>query len=513
MSVPTFLTRRPLLALLALALLLGLSFQGTRGLWEPDEGRYTNVALQMLHSGDYISLRRNEESLHFTKPPVTYWTIAASVTAFGRNEWAVRLPMALAYVLTVLLLLRMGKSFVPDKPWLPALIYATSPVPFLASNSVNTDTMLAMTEALAVMCYAHYRFGGGSIRWLDAMWAAFGLAFMTKGPPSLLPLLAIVAFELIQSRSARNEAAANLSDARAPGGWRLLRPLGLLAFAVVGFTWYIVVIRRHPGLLDYFLGHEVYARIATDKLRRFPQWYGPFLVYLPTLLVGSLPWLAMALVGIRKRAWRDMTADLRFLWVWFALPLLVFSLARSRLPLYVLPLFAPLALLLGKQLASRRWPAAALWLLALWLLLLLSIKFWAASVHVTDKDGRVFAHQLVPLLPDRPGQLLFVEDMTRNSLNLYLDTDIKRLSFKPQPKMMSDSSYDQTVAQELAAHEDGRVFIMKNEVEQYFLDAVREGGKQPIRLGTIGDAKGRKHRDRVVYTLVGDFPRADPAPY
>ena len=510
MSFLTFFSRRPLACLLALALLLSLSFQGTRGLWEPDEGRYTNVALQMLHSGDYISLRRNEEALHFTKPPVTYWAIAASVSAFGRNEWAVRLPIALAFVLTVLLVFRMGKSFVPDKPWLPALIYATSPVPFFASNTVNTDTMLAMTEALAVMCYAHYRFGGGGVRWLDAMWAAFGLAFMTKGPPSLLPLLAIVAFEVIQSRSAQSGASVQPAGQAVGGGLRLLRPLGLLAFALVGFTWYVVVIRRHPGLLDYFLGHEVYARIATDKLRRFPEWYGPFLVYLPTLLAGSLPWLVMALVGIRKRAWRDMPADLRFLWLWFALPLLIFSLARSRLPLYVLPLFAPLALLLGQRLAMRRWPLSALWLLLPWVLLLLSIKFWASAIHVTDKDGRIFANQLVPMLPGRPGELLFVEDMTRNGLNLYLDTDIERLSFKPQPMMMSDSSYDQTVAEELAEDENGRVFIMKQEVERYFLDAVRESGEQPMRLGSIADARGRKQRDRVVYTLVGDFPRAQP---
>lgn len=507
MSLPRFFSRRPLLALLALALLLGLSFQGSRGLWEPDEGRYTNVALQMLHSGDFISLRRNEEALHFTKPPVTYWTIAASVATFGRTEWAVRLPIALAFALTVVLVFRLGKSFVPDKPWLPALIYATSPVPFLASNTVNTDSMLALMETLSVLCYAQYRFGGGSARWLDAMWAAFGLAFMTKGPPSLLPLLAIVAFELVQARSAQKLAGADPAAGPMRGGLGLFRPWGLLLFAVIGFTWYLVVIRRHPGLLDYFLGHEVYARIATAELKRFPEWYGPLVVYLPTLVAGSIPWLVLALIGIRKRAWQDMPADLRFLWIWFALPLLIFCLARSRLPLYVLPLFAPLALLLGKRLASRQWWWYAPWLLLLWVVILLGVKLWAAN-YVTDKDGRVFAQQLLPMLPGQPRELLFVEDMTRNGLNLYLDTDIERLSFKPQPTRMSDSSYDQTLAAEFAEQEDGRVFIMKLEVERYFLDAAREMNKTPVRLGTIADANGRKHRDRVVYTVAGDFPRA-----
>ena len=503
MSVTDLVRRRPLLAIFALALLLGLAFQGTRGLWEPDEGRYTNVALQMLHSGDFISLHRNEEALHFTKPPVTYWAIAGSVLTFGRNEWAVRLPMALAFVFTVLLVYQLGKRFVPDKPWLPALIYATSPVPFLAANSVNTDTVLAATEALAVFCYVRERFGAGSPRWLDAMWAAFGLAFLTKGPPSLLPLLAIVAFELSQRRG----------DASRPRPRRLLRPLGLLAFAVVGFGWFLVVIRLHPGLLDYFLGHEVYARIATNQLKRFPQWYGPFVVYLPTLLVGCLPWLIAALPTLRARwtARAPIPEPLRFLWFWMALPLLVFCLSRSRLPLYLLPLFVPLSLLLGRALAGLRWSRTSWALLATWIVLLLGLKYWVAAHYPTDKDARTFAAQLAPMLPGHPDHLMFVEDMTRNGLNLYFDSDIQRLSFKPQPKMMSDSSYDQTLSSALARDKHQRVFIMKREVEVYFLNDLRAAGKTPIRLGALPDIHGRKQRERVVYTLAGDFPAA-PAP-
>ena len=493
LAATAFFHRRPFLSVVALALFLGLMFQGTRGLWEPDEGRYTNVALQMLHTGDFISLRRNEEALHFTKPPVTYWAIAASVIAFGRNEWAVRLPMALAFAFTVALVFQLGKRFVPDKPWLPALIYATSPVPFLAANSVNTDTMLAATEALAVLFYVRERFGHGSLRWLDAMWAGFGLAFLTKGPPALLPLLAIIAFELSQRR-----------------GLRLVRPLGLLAFALIGLGWFAVVIRRHPGLLDYFLGHEVYARIATDKLKRFPQWYGPFVVYLPTLALGSLPWLAAAVPRLRERwqARQPMPEALRFLWFWMALPLLVFCLARSRLPLYLLPLFVPLSLLLGRALSPCRWRPLAIGLLGLWILLLLGAKYYVSAQYVSDKDARTFTEQLAPLLPGHPDQLLFVEDMTRNGLNLYFDSDIERLSFKPMPKMMSDSSYDQTVAEAVAEKRLHRVFIMKREVQGYFLNELRAAGKTPVLLGILPEIRGRSERDRVIYTLAGDFPEA-----
>ncbi|MEO8161061.1 MAG: glycosyltransferase family 39 protein, partial [Arenimonas sp.] len=483
MFLPDLVRRHPLRAIFLLALLLGLAFQGTRGLWEPDEGRYTNVALQMIHGGDFITLRRNETALHFTKPPVTYWAIAASVSAFGRNEWAVRLPMALAYVLTVLVAFRLGQRFVPERPWLPALVYALSPVPFLAANTVNTDTMLAAMEALAVACYASERFAAGNRRWLDAMWAIFGIAFLTKGPPALLPLAAILVFE------------ASQRDARRVLG----RPLGLLAFALFGLGWFAVVIRLHPGLLDYFLGHEVYARIATAELRRFPQWYGPFVVYLPTLLVGMLPWLPMlawrwlrgAGAEHRPGGWRTWSQETRFLLCWLGLPLLVFCLARSRLPLYLLPSFLPLSLLLARALAPWRCSRAAIALLGAWVLGLLGLKYAAAEYWPSDKDAREFADKLEPILPGHPDHLMFVEDMTRNGLNLYFDSDIRRLSFQPEPRMLSDSSYDQTVAEALAEPTRGRVFVLKRKRQADFEAAVRAAGATPLLLGALPEAHAR----------------------
>lgn len=506
--------RHPLRALLALALLLGLAFQGTRGLWEPDEGRYTNVALQMLHSGDFVSLRRNADALHFTKPPLTYWTIAGSVAAFGRSEWAVRLPIALAYVFTVLLAFRLGRTFVPERPWLPALIYATSPVPFLAANTVNTDSMLAAMEALAVACYVHARFGGGSTRWLDAMWAAFGLAFLTKGPPALLPLAAILLFAASER-----------------GAWRVAwRPFGLFAFALLGLGWYALVIRLHPGLLDYFLGHEVYARIATAEHNRFPQWYGPLVVYLPTIVLGTLPWVVMVLWRRHRAAspttlggWRAWPAELRFLLCWLALPLLVFCLARSRLPLYVLPSFLPMVLLLGRALDEMRWRRSVVLLMVAWVLALLGLKYAIAAHYPSDKDARVFAARLEPMLPGHPEHLLFVEDLTRNGLNLYFDSDIRRLSFEPEPKQISDSSYDHTVAEALARPERGRIFVIKRRLAPRFVAAAQAADKTPLLLGVLPESHARlvlegglpvyrfrTEPNRLVYTLAGDFPVPGP---
>jgi 4-amino-4-deoxy-L-arabinose transferase-like glycosyltransferase len=61
-------------------LAFAMAFQGSRAIWNPDEGRYTHVALQMLRSGDWLTPRLHPEGAHFSKPPLTYWAIAASVS-------------------------------------------------------------------------------------------------------------------------------------------------------------------------------------------------------------------------------------------------------------------------------------------------------------------------------------------------------------------------------------------------------------------------------------------------
>ena len=119
-------------------------------MWGPDEGRYSNIALEMVHSGDWLTPKRHPEHTHFAKPPLTYWAIAASVSVFGEHEAALRLPNALSLVATVCLLILLGRRLVPTAPWLPGLIFATSLVPFAAGNLINTDYLLTAFETLAV---------------------------------------------------------------------------------------------------------------------------------------------------------------------------------------------------------------------------------------------------------------------------------------------------------------------------------------------------------------------------
>ena len=81
--------------LLVLTLLTFFFLLGSRSLNEPDEGRYAVIAQEMLETGDWL-VPHFWYVPHLDKPPLTYWSVALSLSVFGHNEWAVRLPSALA---------------------------------------------------------------------------------------------------------------------------------------------------------------------------------------------------------------------------------------------------------------------------------------------------------------------------------------------------------------------------------------------------------------------------------
>lgn len=456
---------------LALAVLAyALAFQGSRGIWEPDEGRYTDIATQMLRSGDFVTPAFNDEVPHFAKPPLVYWAIAGGITVLGWNEWGARLPNALAFTVTIVAVIALGRRVTPRRPWLPALIYATFLVPAIAANAVTTDTLLTMWATLGVLCFVLFWERRDTPRWrppLLATWVCFSLAFLTKGPPGLLPLLAIGAF------------AALAGGRRAFG--RLICPGGVAAFLVVGLGWYIAVSWTHPGLLTYFLHDELVSRVATTIHHRNPQWYGGLWVYGPTLLIGSLPWTWPLLRGLgRSRAtllsrawWRaTLAADpwVVFVALWFLLPLGVFFVSRSRLPLYALPLFAPLALLAARALRTDLGSRRAAALAAAWAVLLLGIR-WGAARIPSPNDSRALAQEVRALAPKQPNEVVFIDSDAVWGLALYLrGAEVENVyTGTPPPGGGFAGREHLTLREELAEREPGALML----VAAPSLDAVR----------------------------------------
>ncbi len=472
------------LPLLVLLCLFALAFQGSRGLFDPDEGRYSMVALRMLETGDWLTPTLNHEVIHPTKPPLFYWSLASSIAVFGRNEWALRLPNALAFVAAAWLVRRLAGRLAPGREDLAAVIQATSLLPFVAANVVTTDTVLTAFEVLGVAAFVELwwgeREGQRTIWWF---WLAFGAAFLTKGPPALLPLLAILAFAIWRG------GPSSVGS--------LLRPGPVVGFAAVALGWFVLEMSRLPGLADYLVGMEVVGRMASPEFNRNASLLHALKTYGPVLLLGSFPWLLTlfrrsGMTTARMRARDD--DRLLFLLLWLLLPLAVFLTARSRLPLYLLPLAPAASLLLACRLPADFLARPRLrWALGAWALALVALKAVSPWVEI-ERDGRRLAAEIRQVAPAPPLEVLWVVERPRFTVGVYLDAEVEWLHLgRNPPASFREPAYQprfESLARELEdpEHLTGRrdqFFLVLPEHVEDFLAEAHGHGLEPRAVGRV----------------------------
>ena len=405
-------THPRLLAFVLLStLLLAAAFQGSRGLFESTEGRYAECARQTRLTGHWGEPVLNGQP-HWTKPPLTYMCIGAGISLLGTSTWAARAFLVPAFVLTVLLVYGLGRLLWGREAALyAAMVYGTSPLPAIAANCVSTDTLLVFWEACSMFLF-WWAVRSGKKRCFLLMWAALGLGFLTKGPVSLMPLFGIIPVHVMLRRRDRSVPA-------------MFSPAGLAVFFVTGFSWYLVEGLKHPGLIRYWLVDEVVKRNLEGKFQRNPEFYYVFLVYLPLLLSGTGPWAvwlffkrkALPLPRGRWRQWlrREAGMEWIFLILSLAVPFLLFSLSTSRLPFYLLPLFIPLSLAVGKGLAwlvagDKLSRGATLRLFSAMIVVLVIVK-GAFALYPSPRDMARLAEPLRPMLEQRPEANVVIFDI------------------------------------------------------------------------------------------------------
>ena len=308
-------------------------------LMESTEGRYGEIAWEMVASGNYLEPFFNGIK-HFHKPPLTYWAIAAGYKLFGINDFGARFFGVIAACLAVVYLYRLALVLLEDARQArdAALIFATSLLFLGVARIVATDIYLTCFTVMAQ--YYLFRRIAGPARRSDAplYGLALGLGFLAKGPIillfTLLPFLVARFFDAGHRRLFSGPETA----------------LATATFALVALPWYIAVMIENPGLLYYFLKVQTVDRVASNRFHRYePHWYflyvfaGTFLPYLFFFLKG-----AVCLRGF------DRSRQVLFLYV--LVPFLVFTLAQSKQPTYILPCYGMAALLAAAALARLSMP-------------------------------------------------------------------------------------------------------------------------------------------------------------
>ena len=318
------------LVIASLAILTGL---GNGTFWEPDEPRFAEATRQMFQRGDFVTPYLNDVP-RFEKPILFYWAQAAAFTAFGANEFAARLPSALAGIGIVLVLYLLGAEIASRRAGLVgALILSTMFrfVTFARIGLTDVPVMFFIVAALYGFVRAVHR---RSTLFLGVvMCRPWNADQRSRRPPAGCHLgVCGVQPRLVAVR-------ARATDRRDDG-----RTRDCLALVCLdgGPAW--------PCVHGLCAGPRNRRRMISEDA--FAPTRG-FFYYFKVWPGDAAPWSALFVASVGWIAWRWSSLDnatrqsIVFAASWFIAVFLLFSLSRSKVPHYVLPAYPAAALVIG----------------------------------------------------------------------------------------------------------------------------------------------------------------------
>ncbi len=299
---------------------------GAGSLWDQDETKYTQVAREILETGDPVTLHINGKPW-FVHPPFYMWLVAATGKAAGFTELTARVWSAAFSVLAVYATILIGRGlFGPRTGVLAGAILAATFQFLVQSRLAVFDTVLLAWMLLAVYAFVRAYQGGHRADYLRFFLFA-GLATLTKGPIGmLLPALVIVPFVAVR---------------RAWHRWREIPwAAGLALYAIVGLSWYAIEAWLHGGaFVSTVLGYYGVGRFVGVVENQAGSWS----YYIPIVLAGGIPWTAFWPAAVVHHFRRRRVDDgSLFVLIWCAVTFVFYSAAGTKLPNYMLPIY-PLA--------------------------------------------------------------------------------------------------------------------------------------------------------------------------
>lgn len=331
---------------------------GAYSLMDVDETRYVAMARDMFHSKDFMTLYLNGEYF-FEKPPLYFWQECLSFALFGGKvtEWTARFPVASLGFIFSMVVYFLSRYFVNRRFGVfTSLILATSLEFIMLAKYAILDIVLTFYIGLAIASYFSVYFCKDNLK--KFFWWAFyiftGLAVMAKGIPGIAIPFGTVFFTSIMAKKFKD----------------IFKPIhiipGMLLFLLIVLPWHILMFKIHNPLFfnEYIIKHHLHRFLNTahNEIGRKQPFYYYFLV----VLWGFIPWIfSMIAVFIYKiKNWSKLHyvekvqkfnfdeldgvhKILSLCWVTAFWIMFFFSLSSTKLATYILPIYFPLAIIVG----------------------------------------------------------------------------------------------------------------------------------------------------------------------
>jgi 4-amino-4-deoxy-L-arabinose transferase-like glycosyltransferase len=334
MNPRTKLLITQLAVVLAISVFLFFFGLGAFGLVGADEPRYAQIAREMLARHDWIVPTLNGQPW-LEKPVLLYWREMIEYSFLGVKDYAARIPAAANATALGIIILCFMRRFRPGSELDAALITVSCAAMVGFGRGASTDMLLAAPFCVALLAWWTWHETGNKL-WLGIFFALLAIGALAKGPISpALAVLIIGAYAWLRS-----------------DGQIFVRTLWLPGFAiffVLALPWYIAVQVKVPQFFRvFFLQHNL-ERFGTNLYQHAqPFWY-----YIPVFLLAVLPWTIFTLPALwdalrngrriiqnrRDEPLQETAGDWldQFLLLWVLIPIVFFSISRSKLPGYILP--------------------------------------------------------------------------------------------------------------------------------------------------------------------------------
>jgi 4-amino-4-deoxy-L-arabinose transferase-like glycosyltransferase len=356
-------TRTDVLLLAGFCAFLFFYGLGQFGLIGADEPRYAQVAREMLERHDWITPILGGHAW-LEKPPLYYWQAMLAYSVFGVTDVAARVPAAVDATLLVIAVYLFFRRFRRGVEVDAALITASCAGVIGYAHAASMDMALAATFSIGMLAWWGWRESGARI-YLALFYACMAFGMLAKGPVAPFLAAAVIVIFALAARELRVVA-------------RTLWLPGILLFCAIALPWYFAVQMRNPQFFREFILQHNLSRFSRDLYHhRQPFWF-----YLPVTALALVPWTVFAIAAFveslrvwwaeRKTVSPEPDCELQFgmfACCWLIVPVVFFSLSRSKLPGYILPAIPAGAVLLAdylrRHLALEGEQSIAKWLVVL----------------------------------------------------------------------------------------------------------------------------------------------------
>lgn len=361
---------RNFIIIVILGALLFLPGLGSVHLFDWDEINFAESAREMLATGNYSRVQINYQPF-WEKPPLFIWLQALSMAIFGVNEFAARLPNALAGIATLLCLFYIGgrqydRRFAPI--WV--LCYVGSILPFLYFNSGIIDPLFNLFIFLSVYQFSRLtklrRQKESTRLGIAALAGLFcGLAILTKGPAALLDILVVL---LVYWATRRFQP--------------FLRLQHLVVFfffsALITSLWFLPeTLENGPWFISEFIRYQFRLVTTGDAGHGQPFWY-----HWVVLLIGVYPASLFIFRGFRNEMADSYEARNLRSWMIILLfvHLIIFSIVRTKIVHYSSLCYFPMSYLAAHALFRIIYRPAGKVGFGFWLPTLLMGVLWSVMI-------------------------------------------------------------------------------------------------------------------------------------